>query len=168
MMAQEAGLLNANAKAQKRFPISNSSSRLLPHATIGEQVMLKLLTLTLPLLSAPSAEQWPTYAMGPSYALVEYGCQRKEDSLSVASTYEVNGSAAAWKLLLTMGKRLSSDGRAMCMKIDADFVFTSLPIFETEIDAGIGETQRLSVVHADTAKGNSYWLLVRNAHFVAD
>ena len=113
-------------------------------------------------------EQWSTYAIGPSYGLVEYGCQRKEDSLSVAHTYEEKGAAAAWKLIVTMGKRFSSDGRAMCMKIDGDFVFTSFPIFEAEIDAGVGETQRLSVVHADTAKGNSYWLLMRNSHFDAD
>ena len=130
--------------------------------------MLKLLVVTFPLLFAPSGEQWPIYAIGPSYALVEYGCQRKEDSLSVAHTYDEKGAAAAWKLILTMGKRFSSDGRAMCMKIDGDFVFTSLPVFEAEIDASIGETQRLSVVHAHTVKGNSYWLLLRNSLFVAD
>ena len=130
--------------------------------------MLKLLVVTLPLLSAPSAEQWSTYAIGPSYALVEYGCQRKGDSLSVAHTYDEKGAAEAWKLILTKGKRHSDDGRAMCMKIDGDFVFTSLPVFEAEIDAGVGEAQRLSVVHAHTAKGNSYWVLMRNSHFVAD
>jgi hypothetical protein len=130
--------------------------------------MLKLLTLTLPLLFAPSGEHWPIYAIGPSYALVEYGCQREEDSLSVARTYEEKGAAEAWKLIVMKGKRRSSDGRAMCMKIDADFVFTSLPVFEAEIDAGIGEPQRLSMVHARTAKENSYWLLMRNSLFVAD
>jgi hypothetical protein len=54
------------------------------------------------------------------------------------------------------------------MKIDADFVFLSLPIMEAEIDARIGEAQRLSVVRARTAKGNPYWLLMRNSLFVAD
>jgi hypothetical protein len=39
---------------------------------------------------------------------------------------------------------------------------------EAEIDARIGEAQRLSVVRARTAKGNSYWLLMRNSLFVAD
>src|SRR5437868_2983977 len=130
--------------------------------------MLKLLVVTLPLLLAPPGEQWPIYEIGPSYALTEYGCQRKEDALGVARTYEEKGAREAWKLIVTMGKRLSSDGRAMCMKIDADFVFTSLPVFEAEIDAGVGEPQRLSVVQARTARENSYWLLMRNSRFGAD
>ena len=56
----------------------------------------------------------------------------------------------------------------MCMKIDADFVFLSLPILEAEIDSRIGEAQRLSVVRARTAEGNPYWLLMRNSLFVAN
>ena len=130
--------------------------------------MLKLLVVTIPLLSAPSADQWPTYAIGPSYALEEYGCQRKDDSLIVARAFELKGAREAWKLIVTMGKQLSSDGRAVCMKIDGDFVFTSLPVFEAEIDAGIGESQRISVVLAHTANGNSHWLLMRNSLFATD
>ena len=42
--------------------------------------MLKLLVMTIPLLSAPSEDQWPAYAIGLSYALEEYGCHRKEGS----------------------------------------------------------------------------------------
>jgi hypothetical protein len=130
--------------------------------------MLKLVTVVLPLLLAPSAGQWPIYAIGQSYALTEYGCQRKEDSLSVARKYKAKGAAEAWKLIMKMGKPLSGGRQAMCMKIDADFVFLSLPIMEVEIDARIGEAQRLSVVRARTAKGNPYWLLMRNSLFVAD
>jgi hypothetical protein len=129
--------------------------------------MLKLLVVTIPLFSAPSADQWPTYAIGPSYALETYACQRKEDSLIVARTYEQKGAREAWKLMVTMGK-LSSEGRAACTKINGDFVLTSLPVFEAEIDAGVGEPQRLSVVFAQTVNGNSYWLLMRNSLFAAD
>jgi hypothetical protein len=129
--------------------------------------MLKLLVVTIPLLSVQSPDQWPTYALGPSYALAEHGCQSKEDSLTVARTYELKGAREAWKLLQTMGKRPSSNGRA-CMKVEGDFVFKSVPVFEAEIDAGVGEAQRLSVVRADAANGNSYWLLMRNSLFAAD
>jgi hypothetical protein len=66
--------------------------------------MLKLLTVVLPLLPAPSAGQWPTYAIGQSYALTEYGCLRKEDSLRVARKYSAKGAAEAWKLIVKMGK----------------------------------------------------------------
>jgi hypothetical protein len=130
--------------------------------------MLKILVVTIPLLSAPNADRWPIYAIGPSYALAEYGCQSKEDSLTVARTYELKGAREAWTLIVTMGKQFSGGGRAACMKIDDDFVFKSLPVFEAEIDAGVGESQRLSVVLADSAKGNSYWLLMRNSLFAAD
>jgi hypothetical protein len=54
------------------------------------------------------------------------------------------------------------------MKVEGDFVFKSVPVFEAEIDAGVGEAQRLSVVRADAANGNSYWLLMRNSLFAAD
>ena len=127
--------------------------------------MLKLLVVTLPLVSAPSADQWPTYTIGRSHALEEYGCHSKEHALIVARTYEKKGARAAWK---TMGKQLLSDGRAACKKMDGEFVLTSLPVFEAEIDAGVGEAQRLSVVRADAAKGNSYWLLMRNSLFAPD
>ena len=130
--------------------------------------MLKLLVVTIPLFSAPNADQWPTYAIGPSYVFEAYGCQRKEDSLVVARTLEQNGAREAWKLIMTMGKQLLSNGRANCTKVDGDFVFTSLPVFEAEIDPGIGESQRISVVLAGTANGNSYWLLMRNSLFAAD
>ena len=130
--------------------------------------MLKLLVVTIPLFSAPNADQWPTYAIGPSYALEAYGCQRKEDSLVVARTFEQKGAREAWKVIVTMGKQLSSKGGAACTKIDGDFVFASLPVFEAEIDPGIGESQRLSVILAGTANGNSYWLLMRNSLFAAD
>ena len=130
--------------------------------------MLKLLTVVLPLLPAPSAGQWPTYAIGQSYALTEYGCLRKEDSLRVARKYSAKGAAEAWKLIVKMGKLPSRGRQAMCTKIDADFVFLSLPILEAEIDARIGEAQRLSVVRARTVKGTPYWLLMRNSLFVAD
>ena len=86
----------------------------------------------------------------------------------MARTYKEKGAREAWKLILKLGKRLSSNGRGMCMKIEADFVFTALPVFEAEIDAGVDEPQRLSVVHARTAKKNSYWLLMRNSLFVAE
>jgi hypothetical protein len=86
----------------------------------------------------------------------------------VARKYSAKGAAEAWKLIMKMGKPLSSGRQAMCMKIDADFVFLSLPILEAEIDARIGEAQRLSVVRARTAKGKPYWLLMRNSLFIAD
>ena len=49
-----------------------------------------------------------------------------------------------------------------------EFVLTSLPVFEADIDAGVGEVQRLSVVSADAGKGKFYWLLMRNSRFATD
>jgi len=104
--------------------------------------------------------------MGSMYPLVEYGCQRKEDALKVAYTYHDKGHSEAWKLILALSKEVSADGRAMCLKIDGDFVFTSIPAFETDVEIQDGGAGHLSVVHAHTAMGNSYWLLMLNSHFV--
>lgn len=54
----------------------------------------------------------------------------------------------------------------MCLKIDEDFVFTSTPAFETDVEMQDGVAGRLSVISAHTAMGNSYWLLMFNSHFV--
>jgi hypothetical protein len=130
--------------------------------------MLQILAVTLPLLSPPGGADWTTYTIGSSYSLVEYGCQRKDDSVKVARSYHEKGQAEAWRLILSMGKRTSGDGRAMCMKIVGDFIFTSMPVLETEVDIGDATCEHLSVVHAHTAKGNSYWLLMLNSSFVRD
>jgi hypothetical protein len=134
-------------------------------AVCRELAVLKLLVVTIPLFSAPSTDQWPTFALGRSYALEEYGCQRREDSLIVARTFEGKGAREAWKLI--MEKRRSRNGRPVCSKIGGEFVFTSLPVFETEINVRTGELQRLSVVHAQ-AGGKSHWLLMRNSLFAAN
>jgi hypothetical protein len=102
------------------------------------------------------------------YPLVEYGCQRREDTLKVAHIYHDKGHSEAWKLMLAISKEVSADGRAMCLKIDGDFVFTSTPVFETDVEMKDGVSGHLSVVNAHTAMGNSYWLLMLNSHFVLE
>jgi hypothetical protein len=131
--------------------------------------MFAVLAVALRLLSPPGSSDWDTYvvgSMGSMYPLVEYGCQRKEDALKVAYTYHDKGHSEAWKLILALSKEVSADGRAMCLKIDGDFVFTSIPAFETDVEIQDGGAGHLSVVHAHTAMGNSYWLLMLNSHFV--
>jgi hypothetical protein len=130
---------------------------------------LLCLRLALRLLSPAESGDWDTYVVGPMgsmYPLVEYGCQRKEDALKVAYTYHDKGHSEAWKLMIAISKEVSADGRAMCLKIDGDFVFTSTPAFEIDVEMQRGVAGRLSVVNAHSAMGNSYWLLMLNSHFV--
>jgi hypothetical protein len=130
--------------------------------------MLAVLTVALGLLSPPDSGDWDTYVVGSMYSLVEYGCQRKDDALKVAHTYHDEGHSAAWALIRAIAREVSADGRAMCLKIHGDFVFTSTPVFETDVEIQDGVAQRLSVVNAHTAMGNSYWLMMLNSHFVME
>jgi len=138
---------------------------------LPEAGLFAVLALALRLLSPAETGDWDTYVVGPSasmYPLVEYGCQRKEDALKIAYTYHDNGCSEAWKLMLAISKEVSADGRAMCLKIDGDFMFTSTPAFETNAELQDGVAGHLSLVNAHTAMGNSYWLLMLNSHFVLD
>ena len=130
--------------------------------------MLKLLVVTIPLYSAPNPAQWPTYSLGPSYPLEGYGCSRREHSLAVARTFEHKGAREAWNLMTTLRKGPTGGGKAACTKVKGDFVIASLPVFEAEIDAGVGERQRVSVVLARAPNRTPYWLLMRNAFFMTE
>jgi hypothetical protein len=130
--------------------------------------MFAVLTVALRLLSPLDSGDWDTYVVGSMYSLVEYGCQRQEDALKIAQTYHDEGQSAAWALIRAIAKEASADGRAMCVKIHGDFVFTSTPVFETDVETQDGVGRRLSVVNAHTAMGNSYWLLMLNSNFVLE
>jgi hypothetical protein len=119
---------------------------------------LLCLRLALRLLSPAESGDWDTYVVGPMGS--------KEDALKVAYTYHDKGHSEAWKLMIAISKEVSADGRAMCLKIDGDFVFTSTPAFEIDVEMQRGVAGRLSVVNAHSAMGNSYWLLMLNSHFV--
>jgi hypothetical protein len=71
-------------------------------------------------------------------------------------------------LIGAIAREVSADGRAKCAKIHGEFVFTSTPIFETDVDNQDGVARRLSVVDAHTALGNSYWLMILNSHCVLE
>jgi hypothetical protein len=127
-----------------------------------------VLAVALRLLSPPYSSDWDTYVVGSLYPLVAYGCQRKDDALKVAYTYHDKGHSEAWKLIRAIAQEVSSDGRAMCLRIDGDFVFTSTPIFESDVELQDGAAGYLSVINAYTVMGNSYWLLMLNSRFVSE
>jgi len=124
--------------------------------------MFAVLTVALGCLRRSTVVTRTHTSRGPMYSLVEYGCQRQEEALRIAHANHDACHSAAWKQIREIARGVSSDGRAMCLKIHRDFVCNSTPAFETDD----GKTRRLSVVNAHTAVGNFYWLVMLNTHFV--
>jgi hypothetical protein len=128
--------------------------------------MLELLVILAQLLVPDAAPDVSTYVIGTPYDIVETGCQEKEDSLTVARTYRDAGRRVAWKTIIAMSERKSSNGLPACGEIHGGVIFTSQPAFEADVDTGSRAARRLSVVHAHTANANSYWLLMLDSRFV--
>jgi hypothetical protein len=112
---------------------------------------------------AGATRQQVTYTIGSRYALAAIGCQQREDTVRVADAYKEGGWREASMTILKLGELRTSDGRPMCGQIFSDFIFTSQPLLHLDIVNARGDLERLSVVHARTTDGHSYWLLVLDA-----